>query len=69
MTSTVIETSSDPDLEIDGILLDEMLEFLNTSQLGEDAPHKVADIVFQCLYQIHVYLLYVMICNNYLADP
>ncbi|XP_074567890.1 uncharacterized protein LOC141824488 isoform X2 [Curcuma longa] len=44
MTSAVIETSSDHDLlEFDGILLDEVLEFLNSSPPRENAHHEVPD--------------------------
>ncbi|XP_042451333.1 NAC domain-containing protein 82-like isoform X1 [Zingiber officinale] len=44
MTSAVIETSSDHDLlEFDGILLDEFLEFLNSSPPRENAHHEVPD--------------------------
>ncbi|XP_074566858.1 NAC domain-containing protein 82-like [Curcuma longa] len=45
-TSTVIETSSDPDLDVDGILLDDMLEFLNTTLLGEGTHDKIPDSAF-----------------------
>ncbi|KAG6475431.1 hypothetical protein ZIOFF_064651 [Zingiber officinale] len=46
MTSTVSETSSDPDLEVDGILLDEILEILYSSPPREDAHDKISDSAF-----------------------
>lgn len=50
MNSTVIETSSDHDLlEIDGVPLDEFLEFLNSSPPRENAHNEVSAIIPICI--------------------